>query len=333
VIFVLHAEVLNGGEGLLGFIVRLVDRIEDEIHKGEVYDADLLQESTWYKSARPTRRKVLTAALARPPRQEAKTGLHAKRVDVRDDASALAAVKLAYTPLAILIEDREADGTLIDIVVEELGSEELKALWRNGRAVAPPAFEFNTAGGLGSMPDRIARLAADAAAAGRALRLFVICDSDTRWPGDTGHRSLRDVERLRARCAEFAVTLHVLWKRCIENYIPDEVYEEARTESTRADEVERFDAWLRRTAVQRDHFPVKSGLSAEEREASIAAGLYEISEMADLRRLEKKLFPGRGRLLQMLVEGRRAMFTAEGLRTRDGRGELDALLDAIAREL
>jgi hypothetical protein len=40
------------------------------------------------------------------------------------------AVKLAHAPLQILVEDRESDGVLLEILVEELGSAELQKLWK-----------------------------------------------------------------------------------------------------------------------------------------------------------------------------------------------------------
>ncbi|MGZ8217222.1 hypothetical protein [Methylomagnum sp.] len=57
------------------------------------------------------------------------------------------------------------------------------------------------------------------------------------------------------------------------------------------------------------------------------------AEQTDLMLLENRLFPKRPRPLLLLNQQRRSAFTATGLRERDGNGELDILLDDIAREL
>lgn len=328
--FVVRTSALDGDDVLLDGIDRLVDRLADEVHRIEVPEADLLPGTRWYRSARATRRKVLTSALANPPRKAGgRRGLHTKTEEISDADSAQRGVKLAYAPLVILVEDREADGVLLEIVVEELGDEELRALWARGREVTPRAFEIATAGGIGSMPQRVERTVESARRAGRPVRLFVLCDSDARWPRDRP-RSTAAVKRV---CDGNAVPCHVWRKRSAENYIPDESFESKRDEPRNRDRAHRFDALLRRSPVQRDHFPIKTGLKRDERQEASRHRLYDAAEASDLAVLEKPLFPPRPRILRHLDQEHRSSFTAAGLRQRDGEGELDQVLQAIAEEL
>lgn len=328
--FVLCAAALDGEEELLCLVDRLVDRVADNAHRIEITDMDLLEESAWYKNARQSRRKLLIEAVSIPPRKHANPGdLHVKQIEIRDISEARVADKLAHTPLTILVEDREADGILLDILVEEIGSPELQTLWKQGHSITPPAFEFESSGGIGSMAQRIDRAVAEAAQQGRPLRLFVICDSDQRWPGESHGVILK----LNQKCAELAISLHVLRKRNCENYIPDAVFEAARDDPQMANHTHRFDALLRRNRAQRDHFPIKDGLKTDERTNAINAGLYQQAELADLMLLEVRLFPKSPRPLLLLSQQRRNAFTAAGLRERDGNGELDTLVNDIAREL
>ena len=125
-----------------------------------------------------------------------------------------------------------------------------------------------------------------------------------------------------------------MWqKRCSENYIPDQVFESAREAPHNLSNIDRFNSFLRRTRPQRDHFPVKEGLGTAERLEALQAGLYDASEEEDLSLLEKPLFPRKPRPLLLLTRERRESFTADGLRARDGEGELEGLLHAIAQEL
>ncbi len=134
-------------------------------------------------------------------------------------------------------------------------------------------------------------------------------------------------------CKSYDVPYHVWRKRCAENYIPDEVIEVVRDDPRNLSKEERFNALLRRSPLQRDHFPVKGMLSEKERLEAIAAGFYDKSELEDLILLEERLFAKRPRPLKRLCEERRGSFTAAGLRERDGAGEIDDLLRAIAEEL
>ena len=333
--FVLRVQALDGTDDDLRLIDRLVDRFADEVHRVDIPEADLLEASRWYKTARQTRQKVLMTAVARPPRRASPgQGPHVKLFEVESSESVRTADKLAHTPLVILVEDREADGVLLDILVQELGWSELRMLWERAGEVTPRAIELDTAGGVGSIPQRIERAANDARTANRPLRSFVLFDSDQRWPGDNDRvRVEQPMNAIRQTCERHHILYHRWRKRCAENYIPDRVFEVMRDDPEFLSHVGRFNALLRRTRIQRDHFPFSDGLTAAERSEAIQAGLYEESEEEELKLLERRLFRKSPRpLLQLNIE-RREAFTGEGLRERDGEGELDALLLAIAQEL
>jgi hypothetical protein len=206
---------------------------------------------------------------------------------------------------------------------------ELKAVWERGRKVTPRATELETAGGKDAIRQRVERAVGNAAQEGRPLRLFVLCDSDSRWPG----HELPTTTAVRRACEQHGVPHHILKKRSAENYVPDEVIASAREDPRNLSRRERFHALLRRSPSQRDHFLVKDGMTANERAEALAAGLYDVSEDDDLNLLEQPLFPKRPRPLLLLNQERREAFTTVGLRARDGSDELDALLHAIAQEL
>lgn len=327
--FVLHAPVLDGDDSVLSLLDRLVDRLADEVHRVEIREPHLLHQSTWFQEARRTRKKLVMSATARPQRKASSIGPHTKAVDVVDAQSARMADRLAYTPLVILVEDRESDGIFLDLVVEELGWPELRTLWAKGERVTPRAHQFETAGGKPAIPQRVERAVSDASQEDRPCRLFVLCDSDSKWPGEI----TKETALVKEACSRHNIPHHVLRKRCIENYIPDQVFEAVRDDPGSTDYVDRFNALLRRSRDQRDHFPVKDGLNATERREALEAGLYDTSEEEDLKLLESRLFAKRPRPLLQLRQERRGAFTADGLQARDGEGELDSLLHAISQEL
>jgi hypothetical protein len=331
--FVLHAPAFNGDDITCGLIDRIVDRVSDEVHRVAVPDVDLLKESSWFETTRPTRRKTLMMAVAIPSRKaNQERGPHVKAVEVADAGSVPLAEKLAHVPLDVLVEDREADGVFLDIIVEELGWPALRALWERSRMVTPRAMEIVSAS-KGNIPIRVDRAANDAASEARPLRLFVLYDSDTKWPDDDDPGLKKQTEAVQKACNKHGVPSHVWRKRCAENYIPDEVFEAVRDDSRNLSHVKRFNAFLNRKPSQRDHFPVKDGLAEKARAAAIDAGLYDLTEAAELLLLEERLFAKRPRPLLRLHQERRKFFTADGLRKRDGEGELETLLQNLAKEL
>jgi hypothetical protein len=244
--FVIHATALNGDDTDFVLIDRLVDRFAEEVHRVDMPEADLLEESRWYQSARQTRQKVLMSAMSGPPRRAVPgQGPHVKVIELASSESIRLAEKLAHTPLVVLVEDREADGVLLDIVVEELGWSALRALWKRAKEVTPRAIEIDTAGGVGAIPHRVERAAKDADDENRPLRFFVLFDGDSRWPGDA--RVAQSTDTVCAACDEYHVPYHRWRKRCAENYIPDQVFEAMREDPDHSSHVERFNAFLRRS--------------------------------------------------------------------------------------
>lgn len=330
--FVISGQALNGEDSSLASFDRLVDRVADEIHKFDLPDADLLEESHWYISARSSRKKLMSSMLAMPPVRSA-DGTHRKTIIVDSSDDIDSAVKSAHSSLIILVEDREADGVFLDLIVSVLGTAPLKELWQRGKSVVPRGYELMSSGGVSAIPQRIARIIQDAVHVGATARVMVLCDSDRRWPDDVAQMSHRKIEEIKGICHDAGIALHVLEKRCIENYIPDEIYAEARKRNVGQDYQDRIDALLRRNKDQRDHLPVKSFLTEDEHKAGEDAGFYQLSERADLDLLKKRIFPKAPRVMIQMDKDYRAHFTEKGLRQRDGRNELDDLLDTISGEL
>lgn len=251
---------------------------------------------------------------------------------VDSSESALAAKKAAYTPLTILVEDRDADGVLIEIIVQKMASNELRSLWDDAFNAVPAGLEFVTSGGVNAMPQRVSRMLVEAGST-KSLRLVVVCDSDTRWPADPASQSQASIDELQALCTSSGVSCHVLRKRTAENYIPDDVFVAASKIPENISNKPRFEALLRRAPSQRDHFPVKDGMGDAERDAVLKEKFYLADEVDDLALLKNRLFPKRPRLMLQLHSGYIGAFTAAGLRERDGVGELDNLLNKFSVEL
>lgn len=302
----------------------LVDRLE--VHDVTT-DVLVLAGSLWARS-RPGRSGDWKKRLARPvSRGRDGPALHRQAIEVADARQAEAAARQAVSPLVILVEDYEADGRFLDVVVEELGAD-LALLWAACKSATPAGLRIDSAS-LGNMPVRIRREVESARTQGRPVRLLVIHDSDRRWPGDEG--DLKATGNIARACRDGgAPPPHALRKRTVENYIPDETFRAIRDATRDSKKAAALDALLSLTSTQRDHIPIKLHGKEDELDGSLYDGA-DRRALADIKQVFKK----RPRPIVAVLDtfDERDTFTAETLRARDARGELDALLQRIADAL
>lgn len=201
----------------LDLLDRLIARADEAAHEVVLRDADLLDESEWFRDARRTVRDRLLE-LRELARASAWTTTSARPASwpVTTLAEAERALRMANSLVKILVENRLRDGALLEVAVRLLAGETLRLLWI--RPPAPVAIDVLHAGGTGDMPGFIEREAAQAQQADLPLRLIVIVDSDRSGPQQPPSEQATRIEQiaLRKKARPFILT-----KREGENYIPD----------------------------------------------------------------------------------------------------------------
>jgi hypothetical protein len=183
--FAVKHAAMNGSETVLNALDALIARAEDDIHELEIADADLLEGSQWYRSCRPDRRKVLersaVTSLYRPPRTR---GPHLRRVEVTDEDTARSARAIAHTPLQVLVENAESDGSLVKFALRAFATPAGWELCFGAGAVrTPPALWIESPGGYGELPKLLQTRLKQASERGIEPRIVVITDSDGETPG------------------------------------------------------------------------------------------------------------------------------------------------------
>ncbi len=221
-----------------------------------------------------------------------------------------------YTlPVLILVEDVHSDGEWVRFIA-------IKLRPRLARRMTSryPDIEFRHAGGIGQIPAELRRLSkqyrANRPADRIPLRIAAISDGDAKLPGVQS----ADARAVVRAGAETGADVHVLRKRTIENYVPDEALLNyaAKHDSQRAAE---YITSLRGHA--RDHYPVKAGLT--DAELSEVGSLYGNSPPAGL---------GMGEFMRdYLANSAYSITEGHQLKGRDASGELDELLDLLERNL
>ncbi len=225
-------------------------------------------------------------------------------------------VSFCLAPAVVVVENAETDGDFLACVIRALRPRLTSAL-----ATVPPRLDIRQAGGVGEIPKELRRQAAlqEALLPGSrttARRLTAVADSDAPSPG-----ALSGNARAVLRTAsELGLKVHVLRKRSIENYIPDDAILDFFRRKTGPAAEAALVVSLPRPG--RDHYPIKSGL--------------KLAELAE----QQHQYPGvtasdigLGDFLATLLSQHRHLVSDYGLRQRDGDGELDDLLDLIEEHL
>jgi hypothetical protein len=251
-------------------------------------------------------------------RQSYKTMLNSKQRwvwhDGCDGCDPAAVSKFYNMVTVVIVENVSTDGAWLTLVASRLRP-------RLGEAMArqPPFVELRQAGGNGEIPKRVHGIAPTYSGlrpGGAPLKVVVVTDSDADRPGQIS----ADAQKVLDSALRYGATVHVLAKRSIENYIPDEsLLRYAETRRRRA-QAARFISSLRPPA--RDHYPVKKGLGRQHIDAPHA--LYPADAPVGL---------GMGDFVADLLGNLEDVISASGLRARDGARELEELLDKIEENL
>lgn len=229
-------------------------------------------------------------------------------------------------PLVVLLENTESDGAFVDAVLGVLGSSTLASLLQ----IEPAPVKYDSPGGSGEIMKRLERALDDPAWEGVPRRFIVLTDSDARAPGLCSKKARQIAEHCRKR----GVSCHVLEKRAIENYLPQQVLDEWSAAPARTSCRPWVEAISRLSSEQRDHFPMKRGLESDPHD-EIHQSLYGTLAPADRRVLARGM---RKQTLPELFKSHRASLTPVALRARagarnDGLTELDDLVALICAAL
>lgn len=177
-----------------------------------------------------------------------------------DDCEACSPANIAnfYSlPLLLIVENNASDGDWVRLVIERF-----RPALRGSLDGASPALDIRQAGGITEIPKELRRFATPRAAIkprGRVpLRIVALCDSDARAPGQRSPAA----RAVAATAEEIGATYHVLSKRSIENYIPDDAL--MAYAATRAHAKEAVGYIVGLSPTQRDYYPMKDGLQSSD---------------------------------------------------------------------
>ncbi len=162
------------------------------------------------------------------------------------------AISYLMQPLSVILENGLNDSHFIKTIFRLFDpSGELM------RHVNEGWIRFENAGGCTNVKNFLFAQRGYSGERQKFLHCFVLLDGDRRYPSDQEP----DVKykRLKEKMKEWGVPYHVLEKRCMENYMPDEAMNTLKNEETKG----WIEAYLTLTAEQKDFISIAEGFCAD----------------------------------------------------------------------
>lgn len=294
----------------------LIKRADDAAHEILLRDADLVTDSRWIVEARQTTQTKLKELLELA-RISAWTAAEAKTKDwqISTAGEARRALRIANTPLKVLVENKLRDGALLETAVRllSLSGEKLRQLWLE--PPVPAAIEVAHAGGTGDMLNFITNEYAASQKMNLPVRMIVVADSDRSAP----NQPLSDkLKKIQEKAAEHGVPCFILSKHEGENYLPDFHWQaEIERDPMRSKWIDPINHLIAMANIDRDYCDM---------------------EKMKLKQIPKGYVLNRPYHLEMLLERVKQAQESEldamdaDLRKRDHTGDLTAILNLIEQE-
>ena len=129
--FVLPAHVIDDSPATLDAMDLLLARVIYEVHVVLVPDGDLVEQTHWFLGLPSHRRDFVRKMIYASAFHSSHKTNQTRVIVIGDTLDLLAAARLAYVPLTILVEDKFSDGLLLEAAIQAFGSDNLLRLWRS----------------------------------------------------------------------------------------------------------------------------------------------------------------------------------------------------------
>lgn len=252
--FEVHSPATNGDDRALVKLTEILTRVDDGLHTLVFEAPKTLEQSRWFQRLVTfqqdiVRQSIVANTYPSTPCSPTTTYTIKEPEDVYD------ARDLAYTPLTILVENKFSDGALIRAAVEAYASPEVKDIWERGQRVQPRGWIFDPAGGTGQLPKHIY----EQCNGKRHPRALTVCDSDEDLPNHLRPKGGKPKsEAVQEAACRHGISCFVLPLREIENYLPDNFWEEwLKEDRFRAKYAPTITALKQLSPDQRDHIDME----------------------------------------------------------------------------
>lgn len=315
-------ETALSDQGAWDSINMILYRILEGAHEWAIVNSDLVEESAWLENNSRFREVFEKIIVDQSFQTET---AHTKKLVVCNNPTNSAQLnpKDAFCyldrPVVIIVENRSTDGLLLNTAIEHLAPGPIRELISSR---IRNIIEIDSGGGIGEIPKIIKYHLQRAQRDGVPLRAVVFADSDSQLPGPISKNS----QNVKDVCLQQGIPCYILEKRCIENYIPDEIFSAMLPPHGTSSKIEAF---LALTPEQRDYFDVKHGFKNFSMLPANLKTFYGSLTEGQKSALEK----GFSDKIINSLDTYKDELTPEGIRYRDHKGELEIIIQLIANEL
>ncbi|MCU0468570.1 MAG: hypothetical protein MUF58_08210 [Arcicella sp.] len=251
---------------------------------GDNENYTVIKESEWYKHLRLSHKEEIDSQVV----ASLNIGRNKKKLLISNQEttafSLIEAHEILHKPLTVILENMDYDRYFIDALIKnfkELG-QKIKKYYDNGWLTYINGGGSNIVNVINGLKDRFEKNKSDFPKESQTyLRTLIIIDSDKRFP--TNQEVAGDKMATLAIIKQNS-DYHVTQKREIENYLPDEIFNEI----VGNDNFKR--AYLKLKPIQKDFFDLEKGLpdkNFDQLEEELR-NLYHDIEEADKKTFRKE---------------------------------------------
>jgi hypothetical protein len=268
---------------------------------GDTENYNIIKDSEWYSYLRKSNKEEIDNQVV----ASLNIGKNKKKLLISNQEttafSLIEAYEILNKPLSIILENMEYDRYFIDALIKnfkELG-QKIKKFYDNGWLTYENGGGSNIASVINGLKDRFEKNKHDFPKESHFyLRTLIIIDSDKRFPIEQ--------EVAKDRMVMLAIIkenshYHVTQKREIENYLPDEIFNEISGN----DDFKR--AYLKLKPIQKDFFDLEKGFPFDKNFEQLDEGIRDLYN--DIDETDKKTF--RKESMQFIkIDGKKDSFKA-----------------------
>jgi hypothetical protein len=246
----------NPNEKHLDLIDRIWHTSKDRhfLFIGDTENYNIIKDSEWYSYLRKSNKEEIDNQVV----ASFNIGRNKKKLLISNQEttafSLIEAYEILHKPLTVILENMDYDRHFIDALVrsfKELGTK-IKKYYDNGWLIYINGGGSNIVSVINGLKDRFEKNKSDFPKESRTyLRTLIIIDSDKRFPIN---QEVADDKMTTLSIIKQNSDYHVMLKREIENYLPDEIFNEISGN----DNFKR--AYLKLKPIQKDFFDLEKGL-------------------------------------------------------------------------
>lgn len=224
-------------------------------HFNDLDSYEALIQSSWYSSLNQFKRDIINAFFVSSTQQTSHNIIVTISNNISEVFSLKEAIKYLEQPFQLIIENSLNDAPFFDALIENFPEnadkikKHKKDRWFQYDMGGGSAIRQNIETKMQSFQGELYRKDAH-----KYLRCFVLIDSDRKYPEEIFERAKLNLIQF---LEEVEVPYHILEKREMENYLPEDAYAEITDKSA------MIDAYLRLTPLQKDYFDIEDGFKSK----------------------------------------------------------------------